>query len=174
MVYRAVSLDHSVLSRLNESVFNRVVGRQNAQNCDVAAAWAPSKKDLKTTPEIPKQASVQGRFIKHTVTTPGFRPQVLSFFTTRTDSVAEIAALYLKRQRIETNISQLKQVLKLEFVNAKTPEMIDKEVHLAFLTFNLLSAIMALAAQRTNLPFERIRACKRIKVPIVRPDLVQI
>ena len=156
VVHRATSLEHQVVMRLNEAVFNRVVGKQAAENCDTAATWTPSKHDLKTTPEIPKDAKVEGRFIKYTVTTPGFRPQVLYFFTTLTASIAKIAALYLQRQRIETNISQLKQVLKLEFINAKTPDMIDKELHIAFLTFNLLSAIMAQAATRHKLPFNRI------------------
>jgi len=159
--------------RLNEAVFKRVVGLQDAPNRDISATWKPSKQDLKTTPEIPKDATIEGRFIKYTVNTAGFRPQILYFFTTLPDSVAHIAAIYLRRQRIETNISQLKQVLKLEFINAKTPERIEKELHIAFLTFNLLSAIMATVAQRNNLPFERISFTATLRIVIAFGSQIQ-
>ncbi len=164
LAYRSEMLGHKVLFRLNEAVFNRIVGKNDGQDLHVKMTWQPSRQDRKTTPEIPQGAGVQGHFIKTTVTTPGFRPQVLYFFTTLKKSASEKAALYLQRQRIETHISQLKQILKLEFISAKTPKRIQKELSIAFLTFNLVSSIMVAAAKHNNIPFSRISFTAAIRI----------
>jgi Transposase DDE domain len=156
VVHRASSLGHKVLFRLNIQVFNKIAGEQKKANCEVAVTWTPSRHDLKATPAIPQDAAVSGRCIKMTVRRPGTSNLELYFFTTLDISGEEIAALYLQRQRIETHIKQIKSNLKLEFIRAKTPDMISKEIHIAYLTFNLLSAIMMSSAQRNNLAFERI------------------
>lgn len=164
VAYRADSLGHKALLRLNEAVFKRVVGNKAELNMEVSMKWLPSHHDRKATPEIPQEACIQGRFIKFSVETPGFCSQVLYFFTTLNKPASEIATLYLQRQRIETHISQLKQILKLEFISAKTPERIQKELSIAFLTFNLISAIMAAAAQHNDIPFARISFTAAIRI----------
>ena len=165
VAHRAEELGHQVLFRLNEAVFKRVVGKAaDGQTTCTQLKWHPSKQDRKTTPEIPPNAVVEGFFISLRVDKPGFRPQTLFFFTTLDKPAEEIAALYLQRQRIETNIGQLKQVLKLEFVCAKTPDRIQKELSIAFLTFNLISAIMAAAAQHNDIPFARISFTAAIRI----------
>jgi hypothetical protein len=166
VAYRATTLGHNVLFRLNDVVFNRVVGKQSSPDCDIEKTWTPSRYDLKTTPEIPADSQIAGRFIKITIVKDGFRPESFFFFTTLKSTPEKIAELYLQRQRVETNISQLKEVLKLEFINAKTPEMIDKEIHIAFLIFNLLTAIMATTAQRLNIPFQRISFTATVRLVI--------
>jgi len=156
LAYRAHCLKQKVLFRLNEAIFKRVVGKVSTKDRDITLTWSPSKYDLKTTPDIPKESSVQGRFIQIKIHKKGYRPEVLFFFTTLDLPVAQIAKLYKQRQRIETHIRQLKQFLKMEFIAAKTPERIQKELSIAFLTFNLISAVMLAAAKHNKIPFERI------------------
>ena len=156
VAFRADSLGHKVIFRMKEDNFNRALGKKVGSDCNISATWHPSKSELKTTPAIPVDASIKGRFIRRTITKDGFPPMVLYFFTTTTLRAENVAALYLKRQRIETHISQLKQTLKLEFISAKTPAMIEKEIYIAFLTFNLVSAINSAVAKNIKIPFERI------------------
>lgn len=156
VAYRVISTGRDVLFRMNEAVFNRIVGEQSGERADILATWKPSKQDLKTTPEIPEAASVEGRFIKITVKKNGFRPEAIYYFTTLKISAQKISELYLKRQRIETNIRQLKEFLKLEFINAKNPDMIKKEIYFGFLAFNLVTAIMYSVAKNIKLEFSRI------------------
>jgi len=170
VVHRAISLNHQVVFRLNEGVFNRAVGKVTDLNCDIQTTWKPSSDDLETTPQIPKDSEIQGRFIKTIVARDGFRPLVLFFFTTLTLTPKKIAELYLQRQRVETNIYQLKEVLKLEFINAKTPDMIDKEINIAFLVFNLLTAIMAMTASRLKIPFKRISFTATVRLVVAFAD----
>jgi hypothetical protein len=164
VAYRATTLGHKVLFRMTDTRFKSIVGKDTGQNIHTQKNWMSSANDRRTTPSIPKDASVEGFFIKICVETAGFRPQVLYFFTTLDMPPVEIAALYLRRQRIETHISQLKQILKLEFISAKTPERIQKELSIAFLTFNLISAVMTAAAKHNNIPFERISFTAAIRI----------
>jgi hypothetical protein len=163
VVYRICSTQRGALVRMNEAVFNRVVGQQSS-DCDLQKTWTPSARDLKTTPEIPPDAKVKGRFIKITVRRNGFRPEAIFFFTTLDISVEKIAKLYLQRQRIETNIRQIKEFLKLEFICARTPDMIKKEIYFAFLAFNLVTTIMAVTAQNLKLDFSRISFTASIRL----------
>jgi hypothetical protein len=170
VAYRTILLNHQAMFRLNEAVFNRVVGKRSCSDCDIQTIWTPSRNDLNTTPDLPKDSQLEGRFIKVTIPKEGFRPQVFFFFTTLDMTPKKIAELYLQRQRIETNISQLKEVLKLEFINAKTPNMIDKEINVAFLVFNLLTAIMAVTASRLKIPFQRISFTATLRLVVAFSD----
>lgn len=163
VAYKANSLGHKVIFRMNEHIFKAAAGAEN-KDFDKVLEWKPSRLVLKTTPEIPQDACIKGRFIKITVNTPGFRPQTLYFFSTAPGAAEEIATTYLQRLRVETHIHQLKQILKLEFVSAKTPERIQKELAIAFLTFNLISSIMAAAAKHNNIPFSRISFTATIRI----------
>jgi len=174
IAYRSHCLGHKVLFRLNEAIYKRVVGKVSAKDRDSTLTWSPSKYDLKTTADIPKESSLQGRFIQIRAHKKGHRPEVLFFFTTLDLPVAQIAELYKQRQRIETHIRQLKQFLKMEFIAAKTPERIQKEISIAFLTFNLISAIMLTAAKHNKVPFERISFTAAQRIINAYGDQLQI
>lgn len=100
---------------------------------------------------IPENATVPGRFIKHTLRRKGFRDLVLYFFTTSDEPAEEIIELYAQRERIENDIRSLKYVVGMETLYGKTTEMLEKELLLGIAAYNLVRAIVALAAKQLNI-----------------------
>ncbi len=73
----------------------------------------------------------------------GFRPKEIILVTTLLDSKrypkARLAELYqLRRLATEVNFKHLKTTLKMEMIWAKTPQMVQKEIWVHLLTYNLL------------------------------------
>ena len=89
---------------------------------------------------------------------PGFRPTELILVTTLRDPTvypkAKLAALYdLRWQATEVNFKHLKTTLKMEMIAAKTPDIVQKDVWVHLLTYNLLRTLMWQASrQTTSLP----------------------
>ena len=59
----------------------------------------------------------------------------------------ELAALYAQRWDIELRLRDIKTTLKLEHLRAKTPEMMQKNLLMSLITYNLLKASSQEAAQ---------------------------
>jgi hypothetical protein len=71
-------------------------------------------------------------------------------------SAQEVAELYQKRVQVEVFIRDIKQTLKMAFVRSKKGETIEKELLIAYLTFNLLRATMQETATALGLPPNRM------------------
>jgi len=65
-------------------------------------------------------------------------------------------ALYRDRRNIEVNPRNLKITLGIDILRGKTPGVIEKEVSMFLLAYNLIRTIMFEAADRHNVPLERI------------------
>lgn len=92
---------------------------------------------------------------------PGFRPTEIILVTTLMDPKrypkAKLAELYqLRWHATEVNFKHLKTTLKLEMIAAKTPEMVQKEICIHLLAYNLLRTLMWQAAQAAQVPPLRI------------------
>lgn len=105
---------------------------------------------------IPGGANVEGRFIKHTLRRKGFRDLELFFFTTSTESAHELVELYAQRERIENDIRSLKYVVGMETLHGKTPEIIEKELLFGIASYNLVRAIVSIAAEELNIEPRKI------------------
>jgi IS4 transposase len=86
---------------------------------------------------------------------PGFRPKEIILVTTLVDSKrypkAKLAQLYqLRWQATEVNFKHLKTTLKMEMIFAKTPEMVQKEIWMHLLAYNLLRTLMWQSAQQSE------------------------
>jgi len=68
----------------------------------------------------------------------------------------EIAKLYGLRWEIETSFRHLKQAMKMDQLRCQTPDGVVKELMIYLLVYNLVRSVMALAADRQNVPIERI------------------
>lgn len=110
---------------------------------------------------------------------PGFRPQEIILVTTLVDPKrypkAKLAHLYqLRWQATEVNLKHLKTTLKMEMILAKTPEMVQKEIWVQMLAYNLLRTLMWQAAQTSELSPLRISLQgTRQHFNQFRPDLAQ-
>ena len=92
---------------------------------------------------------------------PGFRPQEIILVTTLVDPKcypkAKLAQLYqLRWQATEVNLKHLKTTLKMEMIAAKTPEMVQKEIWVHLLAYNLLRILMWKSAQQAQVSPLRI------------------
>jgi hypothetical protein len=97
----------------------------------------------------PADASVQGRLIAQQVGR-GKHKQWLYLFTTLALSANQIVACYGKRWRIETDLRSLKQTVRLQRLSVQSTDMMEKELLVAALAYNLVRTIMYLAAQRSG------------------------
>ena len=99
----------------------------------------PDWMDEATYATMPLTLTV--RELRVSITTPGCRTPELIVATTLTDAGAyakeEVADLYHERWHVEPDIRVIKQTLKMEHLRCLTPFMIDKEIWVHFLGYNL-------------------------------------
>ena len=58
----------------------------------------------------------------------------------------ELAALYKKRWHVEVDLRNIKTTLGMETLSCKTPDMLEKEMWVYFLVYNLIRVLMAQSA----------------------------
>jgi putative transposase len=108
----------------------------------------PSWMDAETYAAMP--ATIQLREIRKKVSTPGCRVKSLNVVTTLLDAATygteEIAELYHQRWHVELDIRAIKATLKMDELRCLSPFMVEKEIWLHFLGYNLLRKVAAQAA----------------------------
>jgi putative transposase len=108
----------------------------------------PDWMDAATYAALPATLTV--REMRVQVATPGCRTQELVVVTTLTDADAyskeDIGDLYHERWHVELDIRTIKQSLQMEHLRCKTPFMVDKEIWVHFLAYNLVRKVSAQAA----------------------------
>lgn len=107
-------------------------------------AWmSPAQYD-----QIPETLTL--RELQFAVHEPGRRVERLTVITTLTDAQAyskeDIAALYGFRWNVELDIRAIKQTLGLDHLRCKTPAMVQRELWVTLLAYNLIRRVIALAA----------------------------
>jgi hypothetical protein len=97
-------------------------------------------------------ASLTVRECRVRVGQPGFRTRVLIVATTLLDAEEftkdDLARLYRARWNAELDLRSLKQVLQMDVLRCKTPELVRKELWAHILAYNLIRTVMAQAAGR--------------------------
>jgi len=153
VAYAGVQPGHPVLLRLTAVRARRLVAGALQDGIDYAVVWRPSRWDRKRHPSLPADACVRGRLIVRRVQPDdGSKPFLLYLFTTVESGSEEALTLYGKRWTIETDLRTLKATLRLDQVTCGTPDMVAKEIHLGFATYNLVRAFMCLASQQSGIP----------------------
>jgi hypothetical protein len=120
---------------------------------DHVVTWTkPERPDWmseKTYAEMPSELKV--RELRVAVKQPGFRVSELVLVTTLLDAEKytkeEVVNLFLKRWNIELDLRSIKDVLQMDVLRCKTPEMVEKEIWMHLLAYNLIRGVMAQAAQ---------------------------
>ncbi len=139
-----------VVLRLTQARAQKLMGEPIAREGAYAVNWQASRFDGGKHHRVPPQAKVEGRLIAVRVGR-GKSKQWLYLFTTLTDPQKEIATLYGGRWKIETDLRALKRTVRLHHVAVKSPDMLDKELYMAVCAYNLVRAIMCLAARQNRL-----------------------
>ena len=95
-------------------------------------------------------ATLQVREIRKRIDKPGYRVRHLVVVTTLLDgaeySTEEIADLYHQRWHVELDIRAIKATLKMDELRCLTPFMVEKEIWVHFLGYNLIRKVAAQAA----------------------------
>lgn len=151
----AMLMDHKiqVCARLHQrrsSDFRR--GRRLGLD-DHLVTWIrpqrPSWMSLEDYQQIPE--TLELREVRYRVTEPGHRTETITLITTLTDpeqySKEALAELYGLRWNVETDILHIKQTLNLDHLRCKTPEMIQRELWVTLLAYNLIRKVIATSAQ---------------------------
>ncbi len=92
------------------------------------------------------------REIKVTVATPGFRTQNVTVVTTLLDHKQfpeeAFAELYRRRWLAELFLRDIKIAMNMDVLRCKTPDMVDKELYMHLIAYNLVRALMLQAAAK--------------------------
>jgi hypothetical protein len=108
----------------------------------------PEWMDEATYAAIPQTLRV--RQIRVEVHEPGFRVEKLVVVTTLLDAerypTQDVAQLYHYRWNAELDLRALKKSLAMDHLRCKSPEMVRKEIWMAWLAYNLLRKSIAQAA----------------------------
>jgi hypothetical protein len=124
---------------------------------DHVVVWPKPQKprtiDREAYAALPESLTVRECRVR--VGQPGFRTRVLVVATTLLDATEyakeDLAQLYRARWNAELDLRSLKQVLQMDVLRCKTPELVRKELWAHILTYNLIRTVMAQAADRHGL-----------------------
>jgi hypothetical protein len=115
--------------------------------------WNQAQWDL-----LPVQLSV--RLVRVIVQTPGFRTRTVLIATTLCDAALypadALRELYAQRWNIELHFAQIKTTLGLDVLRCQSPAMIQKELQVHLIAYNLVRALMQKAAHLHDVALERI------------------
>jgi len=110
----------------------------------------PDWMDKETYAALPKTLVM--REIRVRVRQKGFRPEEVVVVTTLCDpeqyTAEEIATLYRARWNAELDLRSLKTTMQMDVLRGKTPDIVQKEVWIHALAYNLIRTVMAQAAKR--------------------------
>jgi len=99
--------------------------------------------------QIPNELKV--RELRFKVQQPGFRVNELVLVTTMLDAdeytKEELADLFLQRWNIELDLRSIKDVMQMDVLRCMSPEMVEKEIWIHLLAYNLIRGMMVKAAK---------------------------
>lgn len=139
-----------VIVRLTEARALKLAGEPISAEGERAVQWTPTRFDGRRQGGMPEGAAVSGRLISVRIGR-GKSQEWLHLFATGTEHREEVVALYGERWNIETDLRSLKRTIRLHHIAARNESTMEKELLTAVAAYNLVRAIMALAARRNGL-----------------------
>jgi hypothetical protein len=138
-----------MILRLTEARAQKILGSELVEGANRKVVWRSSRWDRNAHPQLPEEASIEGRLI--VCANPSRPGEFLYLWTTLDLPVEEILEIYKLRWKVETDLRSLKRTVGLHQLSSKSPDMVEKELLLAVAAYNLVRAVMCLAARRANL-----------------------
>ena len=152
--WAAQQRNHPVVLRLTAVRAKKLLGRPLQPGLEEAIVWRPSRFDRQAHPQLPAEAAVSGRLLL--CSCPGAREPLLCLFTTLALPAPEVVSVYGLRWNVETDLRSLKQTLRLQPLTSKSSAMMEKELLVAMAAYNLVRAVMRLAAEKAGVPPRRL------------------
>ena len=159
IAYDAATLGtHDVLVHLSEPRFRSLL--KKAVQVGLGrweVKWQPSPEERKKYGDrLPPDAEVRGYLAEVEVCKGGEKKTLYLFSTLREGSNLEWGELYGRRWCVETDIGAGKVTLGLGIVTGKTREMVEKEVVMATVAYNLIVEVRRLAAEKAGVQPRRL------------------
>lgn len=142
------------LMRLPEKKIRKAIGSQlpKTANFDVIITWKrPAQRTPVQTPTdfalLPEGIPV--RIVRYTIARRGFRTQCVTLVTTLLDAslpACDLAELYFRRWQIELHFREIKIHLHMDVLRCLSPHMIERELRMHFIAYNLIRCVMQKAA----------------------------
>jgi hypothetical protein len=130
---------------------DQVVAWQKPKRCP---AWMTEEEFA----SLPEEISV--REVRYKVATPGYRVREVTLVTTLLDAEAypalELAELYFKRWRVETNLRHMKITMNMDVLKCTTVEGVLKELAMYGIAYNLVRSVMLESARAQDVDPDRI------------------
>jgi len=140
---------HAVVIRLTDQRAKHLMGAPITEAGDSPVLWKAGQRNRSSQGKLSPATAIQGRLIAWRMGR-GKNKQWLYLFTTLTIPAEEVVALYGKRWHIETDLRSLKQTVRLNRLSVQSVDMMEKELLAAVLAYNLVRAIMCLAARHAG------------------------
>ena len=150
VAYEARQNGLGVLLRLTDVRAKKLWSGDITAEAEKEIEWKASRSDGGKKRSLPQGASVTGRLIAVRVGR-GKSKHWLYLFTTLDWPVKKVVELYGLRWNIETDLRSLKRTVRLHHVPVKTTDMLEKELLMAIAAYNLVRAVMCLAARKKNI-----------------------
>lgn len=144
-----------VVVRLTKDRAHKLFGGPISRPGDTPLVWKPSRHDQPQVRGWPAEAALPGRLIAARVGR-GKARQWLYLFTTLELPAEEIVALYGQRWHIETDLRSLKKTVHLQQIRARSRQGMEKELLTAVCAYNLVRAVICLAARRDKIEPRRL------------------
>jgi hypothetical protein len=157
VAWSASSYGHSFLLRLTNQRFQALLKRSTKLTEDAgwttySCVWKPSAKERRNNPQIPQDAVLTVRILVSTLPSG----KGLYLVTDLSEDAPTLGAVYYKRMDVETDISNIKVVLEMEHMRARSPAMLRKELLTSMVAYNLVVQFRRQAAQLAKVPPRRL------------------
>ncbi|MEK6216833.1 MAG: IS4 family transposase [Boseongicola sp.] len=131
--------------------------------CDQLVEWIkPARRPKWMTAEqyVALPDVLEVRELRYRVDRPGFRVNEVTLVTTLLDPTTypaeALAELYAVRWRVEVQLRDLKQTMKMDVLHCKTVAGVLKELAVFALVYNLIRTVILAAARRQGVSPDRI------------------
>jgi Transposase DDE domain len=138
--WEAEQAGHTALLRLTRKRFSSL--RKKAREVGPGRwelTWKPSAAERRKYPELPPDAQLRGWLMAVEVEHPKKGKLTLHLFATEELSNETAAVVSARRWNVETDIRDLKRTLLLADLQGRSVAMVEKEVVLATVAFNLVN-----------------------------------
>lgn len=152
------------LMRLPEKKMRRAIGPQLPKTAafDAIVTWKrPAQRLPSMTAEefalLPE--SIPVRVVRYTIAQPGFRTHTVTLVSTMLDPsipATDLADLYFRRWGIELHFREIKTALNMDVLRCMTPSMIERELRMHFVAYNLIRCVMQKAALTHRAELKRL------------------
>ena len=103
--------------------------------------------------------SIDIRVVRYSIVHKGFRTQSVTPVTTPTDAgipAEDFTTLYGRRWDVELHFREIKSQLKMDVLRCRSPPLIERELRMHFIAYNLVRSVMQKSALAYNVNLERI------------------